>query len=216
MQQFVYFTEEYDKVYNSSKERNYRSAIFHANLKQIKTLNRMDQFSSYGITKFSDLSGSEFATTYLMPSPMNNNAKSWSEIREGKFEKRSVAKYSDWTGPIPKCFDWRDRNPSVVTKVKNQGRCGSSWAFAAVSQIESIWALQGHNPLTELSTQQVISCNDDSNGCNGGEIDSAMRYVFQADGLHAESTYRYLSGQDNVTRSCSMPTSKTVLARISG
>ena len=56
-------------------------------------------------------------------------------------------------------MDWRTRG--AVTAVKNQGQCGSCWAFSATSQIESDWAVAG-NPLVEFSPQQVIACDDGS------------------------------------------------------
>ena len=201
MQQFVDFTEEYNKFYESGKERNHRAAIFHSNLEKIRNLNKADRFSPFGITKFSDLPDDEFESNFSM-SYEGHNVTNSSTLETENIDKRSIADHVDWTGPIPKCFDWRDWYPSVVTKVKDQGKCGSCWAFAAVAQMESVWAIQGHHPIVELSTQQVISCDDDSYGCNGGFHDRAIEYVLGAGGLERESTYPYQSGSDDVTRKC--------------
>ena len=124
MQQFVDFTEEYNKVYASGKERNHRATIFHSNLKKIINLNNADKSSPFGITKFSDMSDDEFEIIYMTSDVMDNVTNS-STVEQEQIEKRSIADHVDWTGPIPKCFDWRDWHPSVVTKVKNQGICGS-------------------------------------------------------------------------------------------
>ncbi|XP_062523251.1 uncharacterized protein LOC134197918 [Corticium candelabrum] len=212
MQQFVDFTEEYNKVYESGKERNLRAAIFHSNLEKIRNLNKADRFSPFGINKFADMSDDEFESIFLM-SDDRHNVNNSSTLETDNVDKRSIADHVDWTGPIPKCFDWRDRHPPVVTKVKNQGSCGSCWAFAAVAQMESVWAIQGHHPLVELSTQQVVSC---SNGdCNGGFHNIAIEYVLRAGGLAKESDYKYESGSDDVTRSCCFYPS-TIHARFSG
>ena len=202
MQQFIDFAQEYNKVYSSSEERNRRAAIFHKNLKKIKTLNFADRFAPYGINKFFDISEDEFANTYLMPSAATEDVRKSTHER-GERHKRSYSNPIDWTGPIPKCFDWRQRSPQIVSKVKDQGKCSSSWAFAAVAQMESAYALQARKPLIELSTQQVVSCDRKSDGCNGGMPYKAMDYVLDARGIQTEGRYPYLSGTDNQKRSCS-------------
>merc|ERR1712038_124650 len=63
--------------------------------------------------------------------------------------------------------DWRTKG--AVTKVKDQGQCGSCWAFSAVDAIESYGFLDGNYTLVELSTQQVNACDKKDGGCNGGD-----------------------------------------------
>lgn len=212
MQLFVDFTEEYNKVYSSGEERKRRAQIFFDNLNEIKGLNDGDRFHPYGINEFADMSEAEFSKTHLMSSvQMRQDMNSTSEERR----ERSITNLVDWVGPIPRCFDWRDRTPSVVTSVKDQGSCGSCYSFAAVAQMETAWALQGHHPLVELSTQQGVSCDKDSYGCNGGFTWTFMSYVQSTGGLEKESTYPYQSGGDDVTRSCRFSSSR-IHARFSG
>ena len=214
MQKFVDFTLEYKKVYVSGKERNHRASIFHSNLKEITKLTVEDESSPFGITKFSDMTDDEFATTHLMANAMVNYTNS-SIPEQRQRDKRSIANAFDWTGPIPRCFDWRDRYPSVVTRVKDQGKCSAAGAFAVAAQIESVWAIQGNNPLVELSVQQILSCDPRSEGCEGGLFHRyAFEYVLSAGGLETENNYRYYSG-DGVTRNCYFSTSD-IHARISG
>ncbi|XP_062499112.1 cysteine proteinase B-like [Corticium candelabrum] len=149
-----------------------------------------------------------------MPDVMDN-VTDISTLEQETIGKRSIADHVDWTGPIPKCFDWRDWHEPVVTKVKEQGRCDSCGVFAAVAQMESVWAIQGHNPLVEMSTQQVVSCDNWSRGCNWGWSYRAMMYVLRAGGLQTESSYPYGSGSDGVTRNCNFNAS-AVHARFSG
>ena len=201
MQQFIEFTTEYNKVYSSGQERNRKASIFHINLKKIEILNSADRFSPYGINKFFDISEDEFANAYLMSSSVTDGIKN-STLEKDNRHKRSYTYPVDSVGPIPKCFDWRDRYPPIVSKVKDQGKCGSCWAFAAVAQIESAYALQARKPLIELSTQQVVSCDKESNGCDGGMPHKAMSYVIKAGGIQTEARYPYLSGTDDKTRSC--------------
>jgi len=65
----------------------------------------------------------------------------------------------------------------AVTSVKNQGNCGSCWAFAATSILESANQIST-GVLMNLSEQQVVSCtvfnNASEGGCNGGNIGHAL------------------------------------------
>jgi len=66
----------------------------------------------------------------------------------------------------PTAVDWRDHG--MVNPVKNQGQCGSCWAFSATSSIESQLRIQHKGPLHDLSEQQVVSCDTTCAGCGGG------------------------------------------------
>ena len=120
---------------------------------------------------------------------------------------------------IPSSLDWRKKaspsNPSssVVTPVKDQGECSSSWAFAAVSSIESQYALFSGN-LVSLSEQQVIDCSTDfgNEGCSGGGlIHQVFKYIKAAGGLDSQESYPF-SQQESICRF----TRENVTAKVSG
>ena len=67
---------------------------------------------------------------------------------------------------IPTEIDWRTKG--MVNPVKNQGQCGSCWAFSATSAIESQLRIQHGGKLYDLSEQQIVSCDTDCAGCGGG------------------------------------------------
>ena len=201
-QRFVYFTHEYNKMYPSGKTRNQKAAAFTSNLKKIENLNgRADHRSPLGINKFTDMSQKEFAKSHLM-SQLSTNLRGNEEPEPRGRHRRSISDHVDWIGPIPECFDWRDKSPPVVTRVKDQGLCGASYAFASVAQMESIWAIQKHRPLIELSVQQIISCDQTSSSCDGGKPDDVMDYVLSSKGLQLNNTYPYVSGTSGNTESC--------------
>ena len=97
----------------------------------------------------------------------------------------------------PASVDWT--REGAVTPVKNQGRCGSCWAFSATGAIEGAYAIAG-NPLTSLSEQEIVSCDEGNDGCRGGAMYNAFKFV-EANGLCTEEAYPYTSG-GGITGTC--------------
>ena len=62
--------------------------------------------------------------------------------------------------------------------MKNQGKCGSCWAFSAIGALEGLYAIQNGN-IERFSEQQLIDCSTDygNRGCNGGIMDNAFSYI---------------------------------------
>merc|ERR1712121_92700 len=98
---------------------------------------------------------------------------------EGPFHKTE--------GSAPDSMDWRDHG--LVTPVKNQGQCGSCWAFAAVATMEGAWKAAG-NSLTSLSDQELVDCVTADYGCNGGLPSDGVEWATKH-GLASESNYPY-------------------------
>ena len=71
----------------------------------------------------------------------------------------------------PAAKDWR--NYGKVMSVKNQGNCGSCWAFATVAAVESQYAIR-KGTLWSLSEQELVDCDGRSFGCGGGYLDTAL------------------------------------------
>ena len=95
--------------------------------------------------------------------------------------------------PLPPNFDWRDEGGT--TPARNQGDCGSCWAFAAVGEMEAKVKIYYGESLN-LSEQQIVSCNPYGAGCNGGWAGAAY-YVFMHHGGILENCMPY-EGSDNV------------------
>jgi cathepsin L len=95
---------------------------------------------------------------------------------------------------LPTSVDWRDHG--VVTKVKNQGGCGSCWAFASTETVESAVAIATGGQPPVLSPQELVSCapNPDpcggTGGCQGSTEPLAFKYV-QEVGMTTEAIYPY-------------------------
>lgn len=89
----------------------------------------------------------------------------------------------------PERVDWR--REGVVTAVKDQGSCGSCWAFSAVESVESAAAI-ADGELRSLSEQEVLDCDtfDGNMGCHGGEMNTALQFI-RDHGIDTETDYRY-------------------------
>merc|ERR1711872_868306 len=130
--QFAQFKEQYGKVYKTRTEHQMRFDIFQANLKNIEEHNKSGASWKKGINQFSDLTEAEFQAMYLggykrLPTPAGNFT--------------TVSKPAK---DLPAEVDWRKQG--VVTDVKNQGQCGSCWAFCTTEMIESYAGCMGSIP----------------------------------------------------------------------
>ncbi|XP_022763814.1 cysteine protease XCP1-like [Durio zibethinus] len=176
---FESWISKHGKIYESIEEKLLRFEVFKDNLKHIDKRNK--EISSYwlGLNEFADLSHEEFKNKYLgLKSEVFRKTQS-----PGDFTYRDVT-------DLPKSVDWRKKG--AVTPVKNQGSCGSCWAFSTVAAVEGINKIVTGN-LTSLSEQELIDCDTSfNNGCNGGLMDYAFKFIVANGGLHKEEDYPYL------------------------
>ena len=99
---------------------------------------------------------------------------------------------------LPLSIDWRNiSGVSYVSPIKNQGKCGSCWAFSVVSVLESYY-FKENGVLLNLSEQHLVDCAKyNMDGCNGGWMTQAYDYV-NTFGISLANSYPYKSGSSGV------------------
>jgi hypothetical protein len=138
-----------------TEEEDRRFTIFQENLEEARRIQALNPQASFGVTKFSALTKEEF------------QAYKGYQGEDSHADVPPVFTEEELRG-TPSSVDWREKG--VVASIKDQGQCGSCWAFSSASTIESAWAIAGH-PLTPLSEQELVSCiavTPPGGQCHGG------------------------------------------------
>lgn len=158
--EFQSWKAQYNMKFESMFEESYRERIFLENLAKIR-LHNVNEHKTYemGVNQFSALTEEEFAQQYLGTIVPTSNvvAEQVDDIKVGDV---------DWTGQ------------GAVTGVKNQGQCGSCWAFSTTGSLEGLSKI-GFGNLQSFSEQQLVDCSSSygNQACNGGLMDNAFKYV---------------------------------------
>merc|ERR1719386_495114 len=130
-------------------------------------------------------------------------------VRQPTNGVRKVATITDeMRAAAPDALDWSAKG--ATSPVKDQGQCGSCWAFSATETIESAVYMATKQLPPQLAPQQIVSCDSQDAGCNGGNPVTAYQYVEQAGGLDVESDYPYTSGKTEETGTCKWSGKKKV------
>jgi len=184
--QFEHYQNHFNKAYSHPLEAAQRKIIFEERLKMILEHNENEGSTwRLGVNQFTDRTEQEL--------------KAWTGLNKGLVhERRSGLSFESSNidvSELPSEVDWRRKG--AVTPVKDQGRCGSCWAFAASETVESMWQIATGN-LVELSEQHILDCTPNPNhcggtgGCQGATVELAYDMV-KLNGLASEWTYPYNS-----------------------
>ena len=180
-QEFSSYLHSHHKQYSSDSEYEYRFQVYRENTAVIRAHNSLNSGLILGANKFADLSREEFKAMYtreIQPREMEDYEEQPSFFEANPLEAPNLQ------------VDWRDQG--AVTDVIDQGpNCFSSWAIGGVGAIEGAWKIAG-NQLTDLSVQQIVSCQNDTGnyGCAGGIGADVFTYVMK-NNITSDQVYPY-------------------------
>lgn len=171
--EFAAWKAKFNIKFDSAFEEAYRERIFLENIAKIN-LHNANEHKTYemGINQFTGMTTEEFVQQYLgtiIPT-QNVVVDSTDDIIVGDV---------DWT------------SQGAVTGVKNQGSCGSCWAFSTTGALEGLSKI-AYGSLQSFSEQQLVDCSGSygNNACQGGLMDNAFKYV-RDHGIVHEDQYPY-------------------------
>jgi len=163
----------YGKSYETEELHNKRQLAFQENVEKIKKHNSEGHSYWLGLNEWADLSSEEFNQMMLRPF---NRTRPRNEL---------------WLKNAPlDSVDWRAKG--AVTPVKNQGQCGSCWAFSTTGSTEGRSQIANGGDIISLSEQQLVDCDTQrDNGCGGGLMDYGFQYIETNGGITTEENYPY-------------------------
>uniref|UniRef100_A0A0K8T8H9 Cathepsin L n=1 Tax=Lygus hesperus TaxID=30085 RepID=A0A0K8T8H9_LYGHE len=184
---FEMYTTHHGKHYQDN-EHQIRKAIFEKNWRMVEEHNRKNLGFRVELNDFSDKTDEELkylAGTFpssrqdpdMLPFP------------------HTLQEIDELAEELPENFDLRIEG--AITPVKNQGHCGSCWAFCTTAAVEGAIARSNGDRLLDLSEQSLVDCawGFDNLGCNGGTLDGAMKYVL-THGIPTEMEYGVYEAND--------------------
>jgi len=193
---FDSWVDRYSKVYQPT-ERDYRQNVFEQNLNKILIHNSEGHSWMMAVNQFADLTADEFAARYT----------------GGYFSRKHRTHTHKLRGlnnlSLPASVDWE--SAGAVTAVKDQGQCGSCWAFSTTGSVEGAWYLK-NGSLVSLSEQQLVDCStpQGNDGCNGGLMDYGFEYIISNKGITTEDAYPYSATGPNSCKASGKPVAATI------
>lgn len=172
---FDEWIKTHERVYSSDAERTTRHAVWLDNLAYIESHNKETESHWLGLGPFTDMTLAEFSARQTGVDEAGLAAMERNEVFLDDLS-------------YPSSVDWVSRG--AVTTPRQQGQCGSCWAFATVATIESANQIYT-GQLLDLSEQELVDCDSGNHGCNGGWMTNAYGWVERNGGIDVERDYPY-------------------------
>ena len=180
--EWLLYKRQFGKSYASEEVDSMRKLIFFANKHKIDKHNAQHEHMKLGLNHLSDQSDAEFKQL-LGFKPAMKEMRKFSGGSD--FLNEILARDVD----VPDELDWR-KVPNRVSEVKDQGKCGSCWAFSAVGALEGQEVPRKYaENLTMLSEQNIVDCAE-TDGCRGGS--AALAYKYAKNGIETSRDYPYV------------------------
>jgi len=192
---FADFKATFNRQYQTEEAQ--RLKCFQQNLNTIDALNALGN-EVHAVNRFADMCPEEFKTYHNLR-VAEKKSYNYAPIFSAEEVKRAEAEDIDW------------RTKGAVGRVKDQGQCGSCWAFSSTGNMEGQWFLS-NGTMVLLSEEELVQCSKGGNlGCRGGLMDTAFEWVASNGGIDSEADYPYTSGT-GVTGTCKKDKEKNFVA----
>ena len=199
--EFAQWMGQHDIAYESVEEVEYRFGIWRANKAVVEAHNeehaRGRETYTLAMNKFAAMTNAEFSAQMLRPRTTRN-----ADSAERTFEGGAA---------VADSFDWRSVK-DVVTPIKDQGQCGSCWAFSAVATMEGAYNY-ATGSLNSFSEQELVDCTNSGHyTCNvGGEMSDGVDYIAssQSGYIYTERAYPYTATSCSILKNCCNAESNT-------
>jgi len=198
--EFVNFVQQYEKSY-APENFFYRYNVFKYWVDRIREHNAGNHTWLMGVNEFSDLMPEEFEATMLT----GYRADEQIPIQQLALDEIAVPNAD---------VDWRSKG--AVTPVKNQGSCGSCWAFSTVGTMEGFVTIKKSQPLVSLSPQQLVDCDKTDHGCSGGLPTNAITWIAKNGGLCSDQEYPYTGRGGTCKTTCKKIAQAASVQRLRG
>jgi len=174
---FEEFKLKYNRVYNGALSEDEARATYETNMAYIAEVNARGESLQLGENQFTDLTQEQYRMAAGLGFIPETEASSTPILGEHVHSGEELADSVDWV------------TAGAVTPIKDQGQCGSCWAFGTTGGIEGAWQLATAK-LQSLSEQQLVDCSTQNLGCQGGNAGYAINFEHGTD-VATEASYPY-------------------------
>lgn len=187
---------QHGRQYETEEEELRRQVNWQSNMEYIQQHNKYaDKFGyTLAMNHFGDLTTQEWVEQLQCIQEVQPEEPEGLNSRYGRKVFHAFNMSRDSVANLPETMDWR--TSGAVTAVKDQLRCGCSYAFSALAALEGVTAL-ATSKLQKLSEQNIVDCSIPwgNNGCSCGDVYNAMLYIIENDGIETWSDYPYEAKQ---------------------
>ena len=195
---YTLWKKDFGMLFSTPEENEYRLRVFYEQKMKIDRMNQVYETASmksrgvglkepmFEINMFAGLTDEEFKAKY-------SNRKETRLNFSSEFQENTNEDHILFSQKVEQPMG-RNLKGGYEIRVREQGGCGSCWAFSAVASLEKFYYDKTGQRL-DFSVQEMVDCNKQSLGCEGGRPELGFLYVKTQGGLSMSSSYPYIASK---------------------